>query len=366
MNFFDTFGAETPYADAFSRSKLNTILFHNQQIFGTQDIPSLILRSVEEMVNPPEYWLSSSYKGKLPPKTNLEHFLHAHEMLKTFLERISMVFLELFRINCHNRSRQRRTLCKMVSEWQILEEEAASIDDLFHDLFFKNNEAAMPYYFSSWAYHIKMSIMEKILFMGFELELYGQHEYTMILWYTRILLDSRNFLLSRIDQFAERESSYVRMQLYINHGTSALTEGLLRIAVTVKHTHQWNQRKPVFDDGMTRYLQRFKPFLSLASPPLPQYESYIATMDTGALDLDTMKMAIKDNFSKAKKLFNETLKMSDEEKSTEMCSEYFKKNITNLVRTCVANDIGLNHMKQNGDQLSFVFRYHSWFPVLTK
>ncbi|EIE87740.1 hypothetical protein RO3G_12451 [Rhizopus delemar RA 99-880] len=89
-NFFDAFGSATPYADAFSRSKLNTILFHDQQIFGTQSISSLILRSIEEMVKPSNYWLSSSNKDKLPPETNIESFMHAHEMLKAFLERISM------------------------------------------------------------------------------------------------------------------------------------------------------------------------------------------------------------------------------------------------------------------------------------
>jgi len=70
---------------------MQTILFHDQQIFGTQSISSLILRSIEEMVKPSDYWLSSSNKDKLPPETNLESFMHAHEMLKAFLERISMV-----------------------------------------------------------------------------------------------------------------------------------------------------------------------------------------------------------------------------------------------------------------------------------
>ncbi|KAG1143589.1 hypothetical protein G6F37_006800 [Rhizopus arrhizus] len=361
MSFFDAFGSETPYADAFSRSKLNTILFHDQQIFGTQSISSLILRSIEEMVKPSDYWLSSSNTDKLPPETNLESFMHAHEMLKAFLERISMV-----KKYDSNNNMMTETMMPKKSEWQILEEEAAGIDELFHDVLLSGADSEMPYYFSSWAYHIKLTIMEKILFLGFELELYGQHEYAMILWYTRILLDSRNFLLSRIDQFIECESSYVRTQLYLGHATSALTEGLLRMAVTVEHTHQWNKRKPVFDDGMTRYLQRFKPFLNLASPPLPQYESYLATMDMGEFDIEAMKAAIKENLLNAKRLFNDVLKASNEEKSSDMCSIYSQKNITDILRTCVANDIGLHHIKQDGDKLSFSFKYHPWFPVLTK
>ncbi|ORE06548.1 Mak10-domain-containing protein [Rhizopus microsporus var. microsporus] len=88
-NFFDAFGSKTPYADAFSRSKLNTILFHNQRVFGTQSISYLILKSVEETVQPPPYWLTSNCK--LPIGMNSDKLVQAHQVLKTFLDRISMV-----------------------------------------------------------------------------------------------------------------------------------------------------------------------------------------------------------------------------------------------------------------------------------
>ncbi|KAI9253210.1 Mak10 subunit, NatC N-terminal acetyltransferase-domain-containing protein [Sporodiniella umbellata] len=91
MNFFDVFGAETPHADAFSRSKLNTILYSNSKVFGIHDIPSLILKSIEEMIKPPSYWLSTCHKKQLPPNTDIEQFLKGHESLKLFLDRISMV-----------------------------------------------------------------------------------------------------------------------------------------------------------------------------------------------------------------------------------------------------------------------------------
>jgi hypothetical protein len=76
-------------------------------------------------------------------------------------------------------------LCKVVAEWEILQEEAAGVDEVFHNLQMdEEGEAPLstPYYFSSWAYNIKLSMIEKILFLGFELDLYGQHEYIMIYW----------------------------------------------------------------------------------------------------------------------------------------------------------------------------------------
>lgn len=131
---------------------------------------------------PPMWWLSANQN--IPSNINGQEFLNAHETLKTYLDRIAMVFVEFFKINCHNRSRQRRMLCKVVAEWEILQEEAAGVDEVFHNLQTDDQETALstPYYFSSWAYNIKLSMIEKILFLGFELDLYGQHEYIMIYW----------------------------------------------------------------------------------------------------------------------------------------------------------------------------------------
>lgn len=93
-----------------------------------------------------------------------------------------MVFVEYFKINCHNRSRQRRMLCKVVAEWEILQEEAAGVDEVFHALEKDKEDSQTPYYFSSWAYNLKLTMIEKILYLGFELDLYGSHEYIMIYW----------------------------------------------------------------------------------------------------------------------------------------------------------------------------------------
>lgn len=75
-------------------------------------------------------------------------------------------------------------LCKVVAEWEILQEEAAGVDEVFHILQKDEdqNPISTPYYFSSWAYNIKLTMIEKILFLGFELDLYGSHEYIMIYW----------------------------------------------------------------------------------------------------------------------------------------------------------------------------------------
>jgi hypothetical protein len=88
-------------------------------------------------------------------------------------------------------------LCKVVSEWEILQEEAAGVDEVFHSLQ-KDKEGNLletPYYFSSWAYNLKLTMIEKILFLGFELDLYGPHEYIMIYWYIDLQNTNKVFFL---------------------------------------------------------------------------------------------------------------------------------------------------------------------------
>lgn len=256
--------------------------------------------------------------------------MKAHQALNSFLKRISNVialtmmilkliykktFLELFRIHCQNRPRQRRLLLKSVREWQAIEQEATMIDAMFQDIFLVK---ATPPYYSSWARFLKLMMIERILVLGFELELYSKHEYTMILWYTRIVLEDRLVLLQRFTS----PTDFVHTQLVLTQATLSLTEALLKIMVMVGHTNQWNDRKPIFDDEKTRYLQRFKAFLGLPCPP---YESFVADMTSLDDDILAMKDTVKEELLKAKSLFNQLLRASPQETSTEMCFDHFKK-----------------------------------------
>lgn len=249
-------------------------------------------------------------------------------------------------------------LCKFVGEWEILQEEAAVVDEVFHALY-GTEEVDNPYYFSSWAYNIKLSMIEKILFLGFELDLYGPHEYIMIYWYIQCVLGSRAYLLERIRNFmdtsskAERAFNYLRTHQLLTHGKKTLSEGILKTLLSAKFTHQWDQKRLVFDNEETRYLHRFKPFIPLVSPAHPPYEMYIESLEIDDFNEDLikaelerysrgakksleervaershenlkrMKEVIKADLSEAKRMFEDVLTMSAEETNTEMCHTKF-------------------------------------------
>lgn len=53
-------------------------------------------------------------------------------------------------------------------------------------------------YFSLWTYHLKLEIMELIIELGFELELYGLYEYPMMYLYVETNNHNFNVYLTQL------------------------------------------------------------------------------------------------------------------------------------------------------------------------
>jgi hypothetical protein len=117
--------------------------------------------------------------------------------------------------------------------------------------------------------------------------------------------------------------SYVRTNQLLTHAKKTLCEAILKMLISGSHTKQWDQRKLVFDNEKTRYLHRFKSFVSLISPPHPPFELFKKTIDIQDFDLDRMKEVIKNDLSEAKKMLENLLTLSAAETYTDMCREKF-------------------------------------------
>lgn len=191
----------------------------------------------------------------------------------------------------------------------------------------------VPFYFSSWAYNIKLNMIQTLLFLGFELELYGQHEHIMIYWYIQCVLSSHAYLLDRIAGFidhatypkdkVESTARLIQSYQYLNYSKQYLTGAVLKILLTAQHTKQWVVRPPVYDNENTRYLHRFKSFMNLASPPHPTYEIYLETVHVAELDPAMMVDLIQKELTEAKKMTEIVLKMKPQDTKQEMCSARF-------------------------------------------
>jgi hypothetical protein len=78
-------------------------------------------------------------------------------------------------------------MSKILGEWEVLLNEAAALDGKLNDI----RPGESKFYFYHWVNHRRLNMIETILMNGFELELYGPHEYTMIYWFADYLMSYR-------------------------------------------------------------------------------------------------------------------------------------------------------------------------------
>jgi hypothetical protein len=110
-----------------------------------------------------------------------------------FVEKATKPFVDTLQIMGQNTSRQRRNLRKIVQLWETLQEQAevfdADVHAVLEELRVQHNgnmeekdqeQPAAPFYFVSWVYHMKLWVMEWLLLLGSELELYSPFEYSMV------------------------------------------------------------------------------------------------------------------------------------------------------------------------------------------
>ena len=77
-----------------------------------------IMHSLIEICHPQtEYYLDKSPEDHHPNS----HKFKIQQLIQTFLDKATPMYMDLFRIKCHNKSRQRRNLAKLVQEWEGLQ-----------------------------------------------------------------------------------------------------------------------------------------------------------------------------------------------------------------------------------------------------
>ncbi|KAL1920870.1 uncharacterized protein VTP21DRAFT_11505 [Calcarisporiella thermophila] len=407
MNFFSYFASQKPYPCPFSRSKLNSIFCPDQRIFNTLPLSHLLRDSISEFFDPP--------KAMFEISSDKPEQLETTKLLADFLERASRPYADRFKIMCHNRARQRRILRKILPDFECCQEEAEQIDSNFQNTFQEcgpvmlNGSQLYPYYISSWFYHEKLRIMQEILYLGFELELYALHEYTMIYWYLDYILGvhlqhierTANVLSLRpntIKTLKKSKKKQKSMPTVSSHGNSPspslaylrsialmtsarqnLSRGIYKIIISLDQAGKLRRPSPDFDDESIRFLHRFRMFSMLSSPPPLSYQDYrklieLDGADTKVLPEGILKSADHD-FKDARAVLDNLNAMNAEATRTELCNEDFVNDVRSMTRTAIANNINLQQIlselsksdssdTEKSKKVCFEFKYHPWFPVV--
>ncbi|KAF9319120.1 hypothetical protein BG003_009819 [Podila horticola] len=239
MNFFVQFGAQKPSPGAFPRSVLQTVLYDDKIIMGSRPLTEVVIETIRETVHPLPWIFGQDsdvqVPGQLPTIQESPEAegvtaakRHFQLMFADFVDKATKPFVDTLQIMGQNVARQRRNLRKIVQLWETLQEQAEMLDEGLHMILTQihelekaesagdeeseeqQEEAPQPFYFVSWSYHMKLWVMEWMLLLGSELELYSPFEFSMIYGYCDIIVGAHARHLHRVQSVIDGEMEQER------------------------------------------------------------------------------------------------------------------------------------------------------------
>lgn len=357
QTFVTTFQAKKPQPLVYVRTLLQTILFGDMRILGAYSIRQILDDDLSILVLP-----VSPLLDRANDDVEVIHdprFVFATEM-ENFRLRARQPFLDVLRTACQNRCRVRRSLYHVVRAWDSLQVEAEEIDFSIQQV---SGEQPVEGQFSlplaSWTYLYKLKMMEAIVQLGFELELYQTDELHSMYWYLENLSEHRTSHEQRIKKYLskhlhflasqpspppgseaqmERAMNHIRLSILHSTATSEFSQALSYIYTVL---HQLGlivpPPRPYSDDEM-RYQLRMKPFASIGLPEMPTLRDIEALQRSGLSVLVQLEMA-DDAIRKATRLFKNMSKLTPKEAFAVGCHDRWLAEIKSCCQATIAAGI---------------------------
>ncbi|KAK4175709.1 putative MAK10 subunit [Triangularia setosa] len=308
QNFVMTFQSQKPQPLVYIRTLLQSFLFKDMIILGKLSIRHVLDDDLSLVVLPASKLLDPA--NDLVEAPHHPRYALAHQM-ELFRQRAAQSYLDIFRAFCQNRCRIRRTLCHSIQDWETVQVDAEEIDQLLQiqiderPLVYpptEDTEGIEPTFslpLSSWAYLYKLRLMEWIVQLGFELEIYAPDELGGMYWYLSELARSRARLVDRISFFTKhraasqqenentsaQEAAFTRSRHYLYQTsldaaiTWEMADALLNLYAALGRLGLVVAPPRPYSTDEMRYDVRMKPFGAIGLPELPSWEEYRAATD---------------------------------------------------------------------------------------
>lgn len=311
QNFILAFQAQKPQPLVYIRTLLQNFLFQDMVILGRLSIRQVLDDDLSIVALPCSILLDPANDAVEAPHHPL--YAIAHQM-EVFRQRAAQSFLDIFRAFCQNRCRVRRTLFHSIQDWETVQIDAEEIDQLLQ---IQLEEKPLVYQgipsyslpLSSWAYHYKLRLMEWIVQLGFELEIYQPDELAGMYWYLSYLSKARAQHAERIKFFSthrfessstaanrtkdnssrgssggsgsinsearfRRSKSYLRLTALEAAVTSELADALSCLYTALRRLGLVVPPPRPYSSDALRYEVRMKPFAPIGLPELPSFEEF--------------------------------------------------------------------------------------------
>jgi len=315
-DFYITFSYLVP--DIIARSRMQSSFYAGQKILGRISVTDFVTDMMKQLGIP-------------------SNFFENDENVKQFVERMSKVIPQYFRVLVNNRARVRRRFCHLLEDLAVLHAEAEELDASLAQPSFQNGPVYSQY-FTLIIVEQQLSLMVMWLQLGFELDLYNLDEYDAVYWYLDYLyalhLQNQNSVLALVALKSESEklesaktkkdkknkkatkknppptqhiSLAVPHFLLVSH--HFLSKGLFKfISALEKHGHV-SKGSYLFGNAELRFMRRVAPFLRLPSPPSLLYPHYMEAvqMESSRATVEQILTSAIDAFQSSKMYLEKAL-----------------------------------------------------------
>src|SRR5690242_13967534 len=297
QSFLWTFASRSPAPLAYSRSYLSTLLFHPDMLNTAVSLPLIDVKTLVFPSSPvldPTNWTLSPPRNPLLPKPPR---LQMAMLIDEFIDRSGQPYLDLWVAFGQNRCRLRRMLTHVITAWDLLQADASFVDT---DLASAASELSLTdqlleFSLSTWTYHKKLWMIEKVILLGFEQDIYLPDEFSGMYLFLSLIVTRRRELLARIQtHHTVRHTSLLgerKLRLaadvaatapYLDSlaaeatGTAALSLALARFYTIATYCALLPAPARPFSSEALRYELRMKPFLGVQPPEVPPFEDFKA------------------------------------------------------------------------------------------
>ncbi|KAF2024721.1 amino-acid N-acetyltransferas-like protein subunit Mak10 [Setomelanomma holmii] len=380
QSFLWYFASRLPPPLAYARSYLATLLFHADVLQSSVSLPLADIKSLVFPSSPvlhPMNWTFSPPRNPMLPKPPR---LQMAILIDDFVDRTGQPYMDLWVALGQNRCRLRRMLTHVIIAWDMLQADASLVDTEIQAAAVEAGVAdqVMEFSISTWTYHKKLWMIEKILLLGFEQDVFLPDEYAGMYLFLSLIATRRKELLQRVEQHHLMRSSQLLTARRLREaqeiedagpdldsllaeaeGTASLSLALARLYIILLYLGLLPIPKRPFSSEALRYELRMKPFLALQPPEVPPFEDFKAhTQPYGAYDsplpaltedlrkkdselwteIDASIKAAKDSFAEVKRLGARAAKAEGVEKA-------WSKEVQGKLASCVALGVAVAGVK---------------------
>lgn len=380
QSFLWFFAARSPPPLVYSRSYLATLLFNPEILQSSESLPLQDVKSLVFPVSPvldPKNWAYSPPRNPLLPKP--PHLQFAM-LIDEFVDRTGQAYMDFWVALGQNRCRLRRMLTHVVTAWDQLQAEASLVDT---DMMRAAEELdiadqIMDFSLSTWVYHKKLWMIEKVILLGFEQDIYLPDEFGGMYLFVSLMATRRKELLKRVEaHYLARSGQLLRARQLIEmqeiddasqfldssiaeaDGLASLGLAFARFYIIVLYLGLLPIPKRPFSTEQLRYELRMKPFLSLSPPEAPPFEDFKThtqpygeytapdpSFFTHVKDLSSELWTEVDlHLKAAKDILAEVKKMGPVAAKSNGVEKAWTKNVQNALASCVALGVAIAGVK---------------------